>query len=156
MASFFKEAASAYSPTDNSTELRKEASADRLIPEVHGLYAIEAVYPGMRLSDPERFKQIIAEKCPFITTHYPGVLKCWLRHPGEKKTFLTMIYALKQIEKGTLSQHEASQLIGSQLQQYIPAEADPAEELPGYVTPDTNISWAEWKRRNAGPRKNEA
>lgn len=148
MASFFQEAASSYTPTDNSTELQREKSADRLLPEVHGLYAIDAVYPGLRESDPERFKQIVAEKCPFIYNNYKGVLACWMRSPKEKSVFINMVRALKQIETGNVTQHEASQIVGACLQPYIPSEIDPTRVVEGYVNPTKPMSWAEWKKRN--------
>ena len=148
MASFFQEAASSYKPTDNSAELRREASSTRLIPEIHGLYAIDAVYPGLRESDPDRFKQIVKAKCPFFYENYEGVLKAWMKSPKEKKVFLNMIRALRGIETGEMTQHEASQMVGASLQSFIPSEPDVDTDLPGYIKPAVAMSFQEWKLKN--------
>jgi hypothetical protein len=148
MSSFFREAATSYTPTDNSAELKKESSSVRLIPEIHGLYAIDAVYPGLRESDPARFKQIVQEKCPFFYENYEGVLNCWMKSPKEKAVFLNMIRALRKIETGELNQHEASQMVGASLQSFIPSDIDTKIERPGYLKPKVPMTFQEWKEKN--------
>lgn len=148
MSSFFREASTSYTPTDNSTELRQESSSARLIPEIHGLYAIDAVYPGLRESDPDAFKQIVKTKCPFFYNNYEGVLNCWMKSPKEKNTFLTMIRALRKIETGELTQHEASQMVGSSLQSFIPSTSDTDVDRPGCLKPAVKMTFQEWKDKN--------
>jgi hypothetical protein len=146
MSSFFREAATSYTPTDNSDALRQESSSSRLIPEIHGLYAIDAVYPGLRESDPDRFKELVKTKCPFFFHNYEGVLNCWMKSPKEKQIFLNMIQALRKIELGEMSQHEASQVVGASLQPFIPSTPNIDLNTPGLVKPKVSMTFQEWKK----------
>jgi hypothetical protein len=139
-----------------TTGLMRELKHSSLIrADVNAMQTLKLKYPRLPISNPNEFDRMCISKCGFLFEHYTDIYNKVKKDEINLDTLSKFLDVLKEIENGTLDQHEGSFKVGNLLKTlYIDSAVKKADKLEAnrknkakskHAKPDRKISWSEFK-----------
>jgi hypothetical protein len=126
---------------DNTYLIRDEKYSDYIKHDVEKLIIFKETHKELYINNREEYNNMLTKECHFLHTNYSEIFDKLNNGTLDHSIMFKFIEIYKEIEDGTLDQHEASFKIGKMLKEMYVDTALSA------ITPPTqtkNISYSEW------------
>ena len=143
--------------TDQTDLIRNVKHSDQIRTQVKILEELKLEHSDLLKNNKNDFEVIALEKCFFIFQHYTEIYNKVLKDEIDLSILEKFLDALKEIEDGTLNQHEASVKVGKYLKQlYIDSalkKTEKNDKLNSIAEDEEvneephSISWGEFKAK---------
>ena len=138
---------------DNTTAIRDQKHSDQIRRDIKCIEIMKNVHKEIRVSDPDRFKEMCIEKCTFLHMYYTNIFNKTIQDEIDLNIMNRFLLVLKMIEEGKVDQHEGSVIVGKLLKDlYVDSAIRRADNLDKKheaekVVPveGKKISWKEYK-----------
>ena len=140
---------------DCTEEIREKCHSSLIRDDVDKLLSLKKQYSRLASSNPQEFDTLCVSRCSFLFNHYTDIFNKIKKNELDVNILFTFINTLKDIETGTLDQHEASVKIGKILKSlYIDSALKKADKIDKFNEKkskqkkkvDKNISWNQYKK----------
>jgi hypothetical protein len=137
-----KEMITANDVQDHTSTIRDLKHSEQIKADIITFQELQRDNPGMDLSSPA-FKDLACIMCQFLFNHYTDIFNKLINEEIDTSILFQLLNVLKEIEEGTVDQHEGSYKVGLLLKKiYIDSVIDQSKP----TAPDCkNISWKEYK-----------
>jgi len=138
---------------DNTENIRQQKHSALIRSDLKRIEIMKNVHKELRVSDPEKFKDMCIEKCMFLFNNYTNIFNKTIQDEIDLNIMNRFLLVLKMIEDGKVDQHEGSVAIGKLLKDlYVDSALRRADNLDKEhesekVEPveGKKISWREYK-----------
>lgn len=139
-----------YNPEETTEQIRKLRHSSMIRNEVQSLEKLKQQYSRIRKTNPDQFRSICEKRCDFLYNNYTNIFNRIFKDELDLTILSKFLSVLKQIEDGSIDQHEGSYMIGNLLKElYIDSalRGDKSKNSSGntFIKPKTNISWSQYK-----------
>ena len=155
-----QEMVKSYGAEDNTSKIRELKHSKQIKENVEVFMNLRRKYNRMILNDKKSFEKIAMKQCNFLWSNYTNIFNKLLRDELNINILFKFIDKLREIEEGTVDQHEASVDVGKILKEMYVDSAlrrekkfEEEEIKRGNKKkkverkPSKNISWAKFKSR---------
>jgi len=97
---------------DNTTKIRQLRHSYKIKNDVEKLINLKQKYSRLRLTDKNKFNEIIISHCNFLWNNYTNIFNRLMKDEMDVNILYTFIEKLREVENGETNQHEASVEIG--------------------------------------------
>jgi hypothetical protein len=138
---------------DNTDYIRNVKHSVLIHQNIESLEKLKIKHKEMYNSNPEEFRALAVETCPFLSSNYVDIFNKILKNEIDLNIMVRVLSVLKMIEDGKLNQEEGSIMVGKLLKEmYIDSAIRTGDNLdkmyesskPVLAT-GSEISWKQWK-----------
>ena len=120
----------AYDADDNTSKIRNLKHSRRIRDDVEKFVNLKKKYSRMMTFEPKKFEKLVISHCNFLWTNYTNIFNRIMKDELNLNILRKFIDTLRDIEDGTVDQHEASVKIGEILKQlYIDSALKREEKI---------------------------
>jgi hypothetical protein len=128
---------------DHTESIRGLKHSIKIKADIMEFQELQKSYPTMDMKS-DKFKDMACKKCPFLFNHYNEIFHKIIKEEIELSILFQLLHVLKEIEEGSVDQHEGSYKVGLLLKKiYIDSVID--QTKPDNAPKCKNISWKQYK-----------
>lgn len=143
---------------DVTQDIRERKHSALIRDDITKMMSIKKQYPRLSRSNPKQFDMMLESKCSFLFNNYTDIFNRIKKDELNLDIMWQFLEVLRNIEEGTVDQHEGAYHIGKLLKEiYIDSAKTRSQKLDELAAkrqksipkkPDNgkNISWAEFKK----------
>ena len=135
---------------DNSEKIRKLRHSPLLDADIIAMTQLKVSHARLLETKPDLFEAMARTQCDFTANNYPGIFSRLLKGTLDISLLRKLISVLQRIERGDLSQHEASVAVGMILKDiYIDKALEGKEggtDGSGDRAEPKQISWSQYSK----------
>jgi len=98
----------AYDADDNTSKIRNLKHSRRIRDDVEKFVNLKKKYSRMMTFEPKKFEKLVISHCNFLWTNYTNIFNRIMKDELNLNILRKFIDTLRDIEDGTVDQHEAS------------------------------------------------
>lgn len=147
-----------YDADDNTERIRSLKHSALIREDITIIQELKRKYPRMYQTSKDNFKKVATSKANFLFTNYTNIFNRLLKDQLNLDILWQFLEVLRNIEDGTIDQHEGSYKVGVLLKNlYIDSVVQQDEKVNSRKTNKKSssqsvgykkISWAEFKQTN--------
>lgn len=140
-----------YGAEDTTKKIRTLKHSKLIETEISAFQYLKNKYSRLPKSNPKQFEKMAVNKCNFLFVNYTNIFNRLMRDELDLSILQQFLLKLREIENGTIDQHEASVEIGGLLKKlYIDSALRRDKKTKGFKKEKKksgkNISWNEFKK----------
>tara|TARA_B000000475_G_C15834710_1_gene381341 strand:- start:47 stop:529 length:483 start_codon:yes stop_codon:yes gene_type:complete len=140
-----------YGAEDTTKKIRTLKHSKLIETEISAFQYLKNKYSRLSKSNPKQFENMAVNKCNFLFVNYTNIFNRLMRNELDLSILQQFLLKLREIENGTIDQHEASVEIGGLLKKlYIDSALRRDKKTKGFKKEKKksgkNISWNEFKK----------
>jgi|UniRef100_A0A6C0AK22 hypothetical protein len=140
-----------YGAEDTTKKIRTLKHSKLIETEISAFQYLKNKYSRLSKSNPKQFEKMAVNKCNFLFVNYTNIFNRLMRDELDLSILQQFLLKLREIENGTIDQHEASVEIGGLLKKlYIDSALRRDKKTKGFKKEKKksgkNISWNEFKK----------
>tara|TARA_B100001142_G_C14311119_1_gene646656 strand:+ start:1506 stop:1988 length:483 start_codon:yes stop_codon:yes gene_type:complete len=140
-----------YGAEDTTKKIRTLKHSKLIETEISAFQYLKNKYSRLSKSNPKQFENMAVNKCNFLFVNYTNIFNRLMRNELDLSILQQFLLKLREIENGTIDQHEASVEIGGLLKKlYIDSALRRDKKTKGFKKEKKksgkNISWDEFKK----------
>lgn len=97
---------------DNTNKIRELRHSYKIRDNIERLNNLKKKYARLRLTDKPKFEELVISHCNFLWSNYTNIFNRLMKDEMDINILYSFINKLRDIEDGTIDQHEASVEVG--------------------------------------------